>query len=147
MGEGVQCGKWANGLFAERSILEQNVSLGDYLGNTDRHAHISSAQDEDFISIENGVAVSIKEHELVAVLLPDFFSEFAYAGVPAIFLQLILLSHPCLKDCGERHHQNREVDMGTEGVGIVSSRPLYEPRLLCLAEQPVFNWAQILSSP
>lgn len=61
MGEGAQCGKWANGLFAERSILEQNVSLGDYLGNSGRHAHISSAQDEDFISIENGVAVSIEE--------------------------------------------------------------------------------------
>ena len=30
--------------------------------------------------------------------------------------------------------------MGSKGIGIVSRRPLNEPSLLCLPEEPIFNF-------
>ncbi len=50
--------------------------------------------------VEEGVAVVIEDNKLVAVFFADFFPELAYTSLPALFFELILLIHPCLKGCG-----------------------------------------------
>ena len=88
-------------------------------GDPDGHSYICSAQDEDFISIEDGVALLIEDDEFVTVFLSDFFTELANSRFHAFFLPAYLAGPSRFERPRERHHQNGEVDVGSEGVNIV----------------------------
>jgi len=127
-------------LFEECPIFEQDVGLGDYRRHSGRLAHIRSTQNEDLIVITDGVAVLIEDNQFVAVFLPNLFPELAYARFRSLFGEFILSIHPGLERCGEGHHHKSEVDMRSEGIGMVSSRSLNEPSLLCFPELAHFQF-------
>jgi hypothetical protein len=88
------------GYSPEDSVFAQDVVLGDDFEDSSTLAHIGSAQDEDLICIKDGVSISIKDNEFIAIFLPDLLAELAYPSLLSLPCQLVLLVHPGLEGCG-----------------------------------------------
>lgn len=90
-------------LFDERSVLEQDIFFGDCLRYPCGFEHISTTQDEDLIGIKDGIALGVEDNQLIAVFLPDLFTELAYADVLLVFGELFLPVHPGLESRAQSH--------------------------------------------
>ena len=124
-------------LFQQCAVLEQYIPLCNGFGDARRHEDGSAAEDKHLIGVKDCVTVFIKKDQLVAVFLSDLLAKLADAGLVFGMLKCILLVHPGLEDSGKGHGDHGEIDMGTEGGGIVSGRTLNEPCLLGLPKDGV----------
>jgi hypothetical protein len=55
---------------------------------------LSAAEDDDLIGFEDGMAVFVKDDQLVPVFLADLLPEFAYACFLALRFQSVMGVHP-----------------------------------------------------